>query len=233
MAEKGSDLVISLGGSIAFADGINEDFLESFCHLIEGEISLKRRFVVIVGGGQICREYQKAAVKLGVQSDEERDWIGIYSTWLNARLVRAVLKKYAHPILLTERNQIKDFGTASLIIGGGWHPGNSTDYCAVQTAVDLGIKQVVNLGKPPYVYTANPDQNPAAKPLAKLNWADYFKIIPPGWQPGMNVPFDVEAAKLAEKEGLEVIVAYGGDLDNFKNILEGESYRGTLLSNNI
>jgi uridylate kinase len=86
------------------------------------------------------------------------------------------------------------------------------------------------LGKPDYVYTSNPDKNKFAKPIKKMNWKDYFKLIPKKWTPGMHAPIDPIAAKLAKKEKLPVIIASGKNFKNLKNILNNKNFKGTLIS---
>jgi uridylate kinase len=46
----------------------------------------------------------------------------------------------------------------------------------------------------------------------------------------MNAPFDPVASKAAQELDLNVIVADGRNLDNLKNILDGDEYVGTLIS---
>jgi SAM-dependent methyltransferase len=50
------------------------------------------------------------------------------------------------------------------------------------------------------------------------------------WIPGMNAPFDPIAAQLAKKNDLTVIVTNGNDFKNFENILEFESFKGTVIT---
>lgn len=228
MANK---FVISLGGSVAFPDGPDINFLRRFGILIKKEIKKSNRFVIVVGGGRLCRQYQEAAGKIAKVSSQENDWVGVYSTWLNARLVMAILQPSVCPVLFNERGKLKGFGQYPLVVGAGWKPGWSTDFIATQIAIDFGVKQVINLGKPTYVYTSNPDKDRNAKPITKLTWNEYFKIIPKQWVPGMNSPFDPVASRLAKKNDVKIIVAGGRNLTNFQKILKGEKFKGTVIEN--
>ena len=100
---------------------------------------------------------------------------------------------------------------------------------AAQAAADFNIKMVLILGKPEFVYNKDNQQFSDAEPIKELSWPEYLKLIPNVWSPGIHAPVDPVAAKLAEKEGLEVIVAGGADLANVKNILEGEKFKGTVI----
>ena len=80
--------VISLGGSIIVPDQVDGSFLKKFREII---VSLQgERFVIICGGGRVCRNYQNAARELAAVSNEDLDWIGIAATRLNAELVRTL-----------------------------------------------------------------------------------------------------------------------------------------------
>lgn len=210
---------------------INTDLLKGFCAVLAQEVKKGSKFVVIVGGGSLARNYQKAAQEAGRVSNENKDWLGIFATRLNAFLVQAVFNKKANPVLFTERKKIKTFGRYPIIIGAGWKPGRSTDFVAVQIAADFGIKSVINLGKPHFVYTANPDTNKNAKPIIKMTWSDYFKLVPPAWTPGAHYPVDISAANLANKENINFVVADGNNLTNFKKIIQNQKFQGTLISN--
>ena len=221
--------VISLGGSIICPKEIDIKFLKRFYFFIKDKIKKGYKFIIVAGGGNLARNYQKVISKIKKVSDEDRDWLGIEATKLNALLLKTIFKKEAHPVIFDKRFKIKNFGKYPIIIGSGWKPGWSTDFVTVQIAADFKIKPTILLGKPAYVYTANPDKDKNAKPIEKMSWEDYFKIIPSKWSPGLHAPVDPIAAKLAQKEKIPVIVASGKDLKNFEKILKGEKFKGTIL----
>ncbi|MCL5010760.1 MAG: hypothetical protein M1127_00920 [Patescibacteria group bacterium] len=220
---------VSLGGSTAFPNGPDVLFLRKFCSIIKNQIKKGKKFVVVAGGGRLCREYQAFAAKAGNVPPSQLDWVGIDSVRLNTRVLQSFFTNV--PLFFSADQRIKSFGEHSLILGGKGIPGHSTDFGAVASAVDLKIPLVINLGKPDYVYTANPDKNKNAKPIENLTWQEYFKIIPTKWSPGMHTPFDPVASRLAQKHKLKVIVAGGADLKNFQNILQGRKFKGTILGN--
>lgn len=224
-----SRFVISLGGSVAFPEEIDFAFLRRFCFLLKKEVKKGKQFIIIVGGGRTARKFQEAAEKIVKVSVEDKDWLGIYATWLNARLLMAILGRVCHSVLLSQPGKVKDFGKHAVIVGAGWRPGASTDLMTVRAAVIFRIPTVINLGKPAYVYTSNPDKYKNAKPLRKLTWNEYFKIIPKKWTPGLQAPFDPVASRLAQKSGIKVIVAEGKNLKNFRNILQGRKFQGTSI----
>jgi uridylate kinase len=224
------NFVISLGGSVICPKEIDTKLLKKFYLFIKKEAKKGSKFIIVAGGGSVARNYQKAAFEIHKASSEDRDWLGIQSTKLNALLLKSIFKKEVHPVLFDERFKIKSFGKHSIIIGCGWKPGWSTDFVTTQIAVDFRIKPVILLGKPDYVYTSNPDKNKNAKPIEKMTWKDYFRLIPKKWSPGLHAPVDPIAAKLAKKKKLPVIVASGRDFKNLKNILSGKRFKGTFIN---
>jgi uridylate kinase len=222
--------VISLGGSVICPKEIDVKLLKRFYFFIKGEVKKGLKFIIVAGGGHTARKYQEAAFKVAEASAEDRDWLGIQSTKLNAFLLKSIFKNKVHPLLFDQRFKIKSFGKYPIIIGCGWKPGWSTDFVTTQIAVDFKIKPVILLGKPDYVYTSNPDKNKSAKSIKKMTWKDYFKLIPKKWSPGLHAPVDPVAAKLAQKERVQVIVASGRDLKNFEKILKSDKFKGTIIN---
>ena len=221
-------IIISLGGSLIVPDNIDIDFLKDFKTLILSHVAKGRKFVIITGGGKICRRYQDAAKKLTNTSNEDLDWIGIASLKLNAELLRVIFGEYVH------NEVIADLAThfsldKSIVVGSAYEPGHSTDYDAVLAAKNLGAKKIINLSNIDYVYDSDPKINPNAKKIDQISWADYRKIIPKEWISGLNSPFDPTASETAEKEDLQVIIMNGKPIDNLAKCLNGEKFLGTII----
>jgi uridylate kinase len=226
---KNLKFVISFGGSVICPKEIDFKLLKKFYFFIERKIKEGFKFVIVAGGGETARSYQRAISKIKKVSNEDKDWLGIEATKLNALLLKTIFKKYTHPTLFDKRFKIKNFGRYKIIIASGWKPGWSTDFVTVQIALDFKVDRAILLGKPDYVYTANPDKFKNAKPIEKMSWKDYLKMIPKKWIPGFHAPVDPIAARLAIKEKIKIIVASGKDLKNFEKILKGEKFKGTIL----
>ncbi len=225
------DYVLALGGSIICPKQIDAGFLRDFYFLIEQRIKKGDRFVIVTGGGDVARHYQKSALLINGVGDEERDWIGIHATYLNAHLLRAIFTKYASDTICNERGKINDFDDCSVIIASGWSPGRSTDYVATCLAVDMDIENIIILSKQDYVYDGDPEKSESAQPIDFITWDDYKKIIPTDWTPGLSAPVDPIASKLAADEEKELVVANGKDLDNLEKILDGKTFKGTKIAN--
>jgi uridylate kinase len=115
-------------------------------------------------------------------------------------------------------------------VASGWKPGFSTDYDAVLLAERFKADSVINLSNIEQVYSDDPKKNPDAKPIDKISWPDFCRLVGDEWVPGKNVPFDPVASRHASKIGLKVIFAAGRNLENLKKILSGEVFLGTVIN---
>ena len=117
----------------------------------------------------------------------------------------------------------------SILLGGGWRPGNSSDMAAVHAAISIGAKKIINLSNIDYVYDKDPRKYPDAVRIEKISWADFRTLLPSEWDPGLSSPFDPIAAKEAEYLGIEVAIMNGKNIENLKNYLDGQEFLGTVI----
>lgn len=232
MAKKEFEtVVISLGGSVMAPSQIDADFLKGFKQLIGKFMGDGCRFAIICGGGKTAREYQNAARSVVQAVPEDLDWLGIHATRLNAHLLRTIFRETAYPRVVknpNERITLKE--SERIVVAAGWKPGRSTDYIAVLLAKNLGARTVINITNTDFVYDKDPTKFHDAKPVQKISWKDFRKLIGVSkWSPGLNTPFDPVAAKTAEKMELKVAVI-GKDIVNLENFLAGKQFRGTVIS---
>ena len=221
-------VVISLGGSLLVPDRVDGEYIKKFVALIKDKTALGTQFAIITGGGKLCRDFNDVLKLSGSPTNEDLDWLGIYATRLNAELIRLSLKDIAEPEIFFDPTNVALSGKP-VLVGGGWKPGHSSDGSAVGLAKTLGAKKLINLSNIDYVYTADPRTNPDAVKIEKSNWADFRKLLPTEWNPGINAPFDPIAAQMAEELGLEVVVMNGKNLENLENYLDGKEFVGTVI----
>jgi uridylate kinase len=227
MSEK--IIVISLGGSLIIPDQIDIDFLKEFKELILSHVEKGKKFVIITGGGKICRRYQDAAKEISKPNHEDLDWIGIASLRLNAQLLRVIFEDKTDNKIIKNLSEPFDF-SKPIVVGSAYKPGQSTDWGAVLAAKNVGAKVIINLSNTDYVYDSDPKKNPDAKKIEKISWAGYRKIIPTEWNPGLNTPFDPIASKEAEEAGIEVVIMNGKPVSNLAEYLDTGKVNGTLIS---
>lgn len=220
--------VISLGGSLIIPDEIDVEFLKNFKELILTKVSEGHKFVIITGGGKICRRYQDKGKSIQELNSDELDWIGIYTTRLNAEFVKTLFGNLAFPNIITDPNLPINMDKP-IILGGGWKPGFSTDLDAVLIAKQLNAKKIINLSNIDYAYDKDPNKFPDAKKIEQISWSEYRELIPEEWNPGLSTPFDPIASKLAEENNIEVAILNGKNIENFAKYLNGEEFLGTKI----
>lgn len=229
--DKSKPIVISLGGSLIVPNGgIDTDYISKLNLFIRSKITEGWRFFIVTGGGAIARQYIDAAKNIaGKISDWDLDFLGIHSTELNAHLIRTIFKDIAHPrVILNYEKKIKNL-KESLVVAAGWKPGCSTDYDAMVLVRDYQAQVLVNMSNIEWVYDKDPNKFPDAKPIEKISWSEYEKMIDQKWSPGGNSPFDPVATRLAKELGCKVYII-GKDLDNLEKVLAGEKFTGTVIA---
>ncbi len=220
-------IIISLGGSVFLPAEFDIDFLKKFRDLILNRLEINR-FLIFVGGGKICRIYQKTLAEFGAR-DRELDQIGIQITRLNAKIIKSLFKKISHPEIITNPEKKICF-KKDILIAAGWKPGWSTDYDAVLLAKNLGAKKILNISNIDYVYDKNPKKFSKAKSFKKLNWPEFRQLSAGKWLPGLSSPFDPIASRLAQKLKMTVVIINGQKLDRVDNFLNKKPFIGTIIS---
>ena len=223
-------IIIALGGSIICPQPgkINTNFLKKFKKLILKYLKKGYRFIIVTGGGKVCRAYQGAASKITKMPYEDMDWLGIHATRLNAHLLRTIFRKEAYPVILDEPYKpVKN--NWRVLIAAGWRPGWSTDYISVLLAKRFKVKQIIDAGNIPFVYTKDLLKYKNARAIKKISWKDYRQLVGPKWIPGLPCPIDPIAAKEAQKLKIRAIIIRGTDLKNFERLLSDKKFRGTII----
>lgn len=228
ISSKEKIIVLSVGGSLVVPKaGIDVDYLRSLRSFIYQHTKKGKRFIIVVGGGRTARQYQEAANALVNLANEDVDWLGIHATRLNGHLLRSLFRDIALHVVVKNPTR-KIVWNKKVLIAAGWKPGWSTDYVAVRMAKQYGSKLVINLSNIDAVYDRDPNIDPDAKKVSRMNWKQFRAMVGHVWRPGANHPFDPIASKFAEKEHMTVVVA-GKDFPNIGRILAGKSFKGTVI----
>lgn len=228
--DKNNPIIISLGGSLVVPQsGIDIQYLTLFNQFIRDKIARNWRLFIVIGGGQLARNYISAGRQIaGNLTDWDLDWLGIHSTHLNAHLLRTIFRDIAHPrIIENYEKKIRNL-KEPLVIAAGWKPGCSTDFDAVTLARDYGSKTVINMSNISSVYDKDPNKYQDAKTIDRMSWKKLVELVGEKWSPGLNVPFDPVATRLAHSLGLKVFIV-GRDLDNLDKVMRGKQFTGTVI----
>jgi len=225
--------VLSLGGSLIApspAGTLNTEYLARFRATLRPFLEDGHRFFIIAGGGKTARLYQNTLEELTSPPNDTLDWMGIYATHLNARLIRMLFSEYAYPEIITSPSQEYHYGREhQIIVSGGWHPGNSTDFVATSLAGENDVGFVLNLSNIQYAYTKDPDTYEDAEPIYDMTWEEFQELVGDEWTPGSSVPFDPAASRRAHDLGLDVRLLDGENLENFTQFLTTGEAEGTRI----
>lgn len=227
-------IVVSLGGSLIVPDKIDWIFIRAFKEVIVKQIKKGKKFIIVTGGGSIARKYQEAAERVAKLTNDDRDWLGVHATRMNAHLIKTVFRSYAHPRINKNPRTKEDLSShfaegEGIMVAAGWRPGWSTDYVATILAERFKSNTLINLSNIKYAYDKDPKKFKNAKIIKTIDWKGFRKIVGNRWNPGLNVPFDPIASALAQKIGLQVIITNGKDLRNLENILNQKKFTGTII----
>ncbi len=227
-------IILSLGGSLIVPNsGIDSQFLTNFSQFIRTQIAEKnRRFFIICGGGATARHYIEGGNNVvgATLTSEDKDWLGIHATRLNAHLVRTIFQDIANPVIIEHYDQNYDINDHQLIVCSGWKPGWSTDYCAVLIAQKYNGKTIINMSNIDKVYDKDPKKYPDAKPMDRVTWDYFVNLVGDKWTPGLNTPFDPIATKLAKNLALNVIILNGKNISNLVAAVDQQPFIGTMIT---
>lgn len=224
-------IILSVGGSIIIPKtGFDIPFLKDFRKLILSEVKKGKKFIIVIGGGATCRQYQAAAKETVPNlTSLDLDMIGIHTTYYNAQFVKYLFKDVAYPEVITNPTK-KITTTKPVIVGCGWKPGCSTDKDAVLMAKTYGITEVINITNVDHVYSKDPRVHADAEMIHELTWKRFRdEIVGHDWKPGMNAPFDPIASKHAAELKLSVSIVKGTNLKEVAKAIQGKKFEGSVI----
>ncbi len=217
MAGKPSIVVISLGGSFLFSKRDKVKRLKAMLH----DSDLK--FVIVVGGGELAREYISFARSIGVNGDALHE-IGIRSTRLNAFIISEFL---GCDYYSGDPRRIGRVARTSTMTMGGYKPGWTTDVCAAYACASAGSKVLFNISREKGVFDRDPRKFRNARLIREMRFSDLYHLTRGMRKPGMNYIFDPLAAKVCESKGIEVVVTNQvGDINRY---MDGLRVNGTTI----
>jgi uridylate kinase len=222
-------VVLSLGGSILVKGEKDSEYIREIADLILG-ISRDYRFIIVTGGGRTAREYIRIGRDLG--SDEATlDWIGISATRLNSYLLISSMKgsSYPKPFETVEEALL---GSASfpVTIGGGTHPGHTTDTVAALIAERWKADLFLNLTTVDGVYTADPNVHDGAERFESMTTGELLDLVSTvSRSAGSHSPMDPLASRIIHRSRIPTTILNGRDLGSVKGAVTGTEFRGTII----
>jgi uridylate kinase len=226
-------VALVIGGSILAPPEPDPAFLGQVAERLAAWSKDVQLFVV-VGGGAPARRAIEAARACGV-AEGDLDRIGIQATRLNAQGLACILRKKGTncnlEIPVTTAQALRLGTQHDVIVMGGTTPGHSTDYVAVELAVEGDCQRFVNATNVDGVYTRDPNKHRDAAFKPELSFDDLLGIIEEReWSTaGAAGVLDGPSTVLVASKGVPTCIVNGRDLENLGKALRGQAFHGTLI----
>jgi len=182
---------------------------------------------VIVGGGQISREYIKSAAEMGL-SPYQQDTVAIHASRLNARLVAMKLGGVSS-VPTSIDGMLQRLARNRVAVMGGLKPGITTDTVAAIVAQKWRADIMVKASDQKGIYTEDPRVNKKAKKLDKLTYEKMKQILGGFHKPGIHSIIDPVAVDHLFESRVRLVVLNGSDPKGVVKAIHGEKI-GTVVT---
>ncbi|ASS74166.1 UMP kinase [Tumebacillus algifaecis] len=225
------------GAAVAGQDefGFDPDSLEHIAREVLSVIDLGVEVAIVIGGGNIFRG--NVAETWGIDR-AEADNIGVLGTVINSLMLRGVLKArsdkevrvmtahqmnfIAEPFIRLRAIHHLDRGYIVILAGGTGQPYVTTDYPAVQRALELQCDAIlVAKNGVNGIFSADPKKDPQARRYNSISYDDVVRE-------NLKV-MDQSAMILARDFGIPLHIFDFDQVDSMRSICLGENI-GTHLS---
>jgi uridylate kinase len=223
-------ITLSIGGSLLVPDIPDVEYIKKIAKIFRKH-SKKYRFAIVTGGGADARVYARAMRQI-YKNEFLADQGAILSTWQNAYLLLAALQEISYkklPSSFDEAAEALDHN--DIVIMGGTIPGTTTDTVAVLLAERIDSKRVINVSNVDAIYTSDPKKDKKAKKIKTMKHIELAKLAAEKdtRKAGENFVFDVLAAKLLTRSGIEGHFVSGNKLDDLEKAITGKKHNGTIV----
>lgn len=188
---------------------------------------------IVNGGGPLSRLLQRTLRENGIEDRSKVDKMGYLTDNLFGHfLIMNLPSDQTYQNILTH-NEILEKGKEAFsiykyIVGGAAEIGHSSDFNAVQMAINFNSKCIIRITDVDFVYDKDPDTNPDARKIEKMDWEMYLNLINNKFESGGNYPFDPIASRLALENR---VCVYLCSLENFleKGSINFDNFVGTII----
>ena len=222
--------VIKIGGSVLFDDvgSIKIDLIRNWIEIIEELQNQDHQVAIVVGGGKPARQFSKIARDLGAPNSYQ-DLIGIEAARQNARLLISGLPSAYPDPPSSYQEFIKVAAHQSLVVVGGFQPGQSTNAVAAILAEEIGADYLFNMSNISKVYDKDPEEYPDAKPFDKLTYSEFEQLLVANEQlPGTYALFDNVGLEIVKRSKIKLTFLDGSHPEYIPKLLSGKSL-GTVV----
>ncbi|MEK6845916.1 MAG: hypothetical protein AABY26_04100, partial [Nanoarchaeota archaeon] len=150
------------------------------------------------------------------------------------------LGKVVCPEQILDPTRKETAGNYRVFFTGGWKPGCSTDMDMMLLAKTFRAEKVFKISdfeivkkiKPLELAKLSGEEKmralKAAPEIQKMSWKEMVDLVGKKWIPGLNTPFDPEAAALGYQMRKRLTM-YIGRKEEFPKMLVGKKFRGTVV----
>jgi len=215
-------VVVSIGGSVLAPD-LDADRVARFASVVEDLDEAGHDLGVVVGGGEVAREYIETGRTLGA-NEIELDQLGIAVTRLNARLFITAFDDRAAPAPPNDYETGREaMRRGDIPILGGTLAGQTTDAVSAAFAEYVDADLLIYATSVAGVFDADPSEDGEATQFESLSAGELVDVIADiEMRAGSKAPVDLLAAKLIQRSGLHAIVLDGTDPQRVADAVAGE-----------
>ena len=182
---------------------------------------------VVVGGGEVSREYIRSAAAMGL-STYQQDTVAIHASRLNARLVAMKLGGVSS-VPTSIDGMLQRLARNRVAVMGGLKPGITTDTVAAIVAARWRADILVKASDQNGIYTEDPRFNKKAKRLDNLTYERMKQILGGIHRPGIHSIVDPVAVDQLVESRVRLVVLNGADPKSVIKAIHGEKI-GTVVS---
>lgn len=221
-------IVIRLGGSV-IASPADTKLIDEYVRTLKTLRDMKNDIAVVVGGGNLAREFIGISKELGLKMPEQDD-MAIWVSRLYAQLfAKALGKSVCGPVSFTLEEAAQSLENGKIAVMGGLKPGMTTDTVAALLAARVNAKLIIKATDQEGVYDKDPRKHAEAMKLDHLKLSDLTRVLEQTKHiAGIHQIIDPEAAKTLKHIHARTVIVNGFRPDNLIRAAEGKPI-GTLI----
>jgi uridylate kinase len=219
-------VVLRIGGSVLGSPPLPK-IVNAYANVITDLNYEGHSVAVVVGGGEVSREYIKSAAEMGL-STYQQDTVAIHASRLNARLVAMKLGGVSS-VPTSIDGMLQRLARNRVAVMGGLKPGITTDTVAAMVAQRWRADILVKASDQNGIYTEDPRVNRKAKKLDRLTYEKMKQILGGSHRPGIHSIVDPIAVDQLLESRIRLVVLNGAEARGVIKAIHGDKI-GTVVS---
>lgn len=219
-------VVLRIGGSV-LGSPPSADVIKSYADVISNLNYEGHSIAVVVGGGQVSREYIRSAAEMGL-SPYQQDTIAIHASRLNARLVAMKLGGVSS-VPTSIDGMLQRLARNRVAVMGGLKPGITTDTVAAMVAQRWRADLMVKASDQNGIYTDDPRTNKKARKLDRITFEKMGQLLGGHHKPGIHSIVDPVAVDHLLESRVKLVVLNGSEAKGVAKAVRGDKI-GTVVT---